>query len=211
MKQRLIDKITAVLRSVALVPHLARQKFIAQFVVALINSRKVQFHNIAQYLNNAAKTASNETRIENFFRKATLDYHVLAVLLLSFLPKKKKCRLCIDRTEWNFGRREVNILLISIGCGDIQLPFYWKLLDNRSGNSNSTDRVTLLEKGIAVVGKDRIEVILGDREFVGHKWFKYRNDNGIKFVMRVPKYHLLTFENGEQQPISSLCQMNRTM
>ena len=51
MKQRLIDKITAVLRSVALVPHLARQKFIAQFVVALINSRKVQFHNIAQYLN----------------------------------------------------------------------------------------------------------------------------------------------------------------
>lgn len=205
MKQRLIDKITAVLRSVDLVPHLARQKFIAQFVVALINSRKVQFHNIAQYLNNAVKTTSNETRIENFFRKATLDYRVLAVLLLSFLPKKKKCRLCIDRTEWNFGRCEVNILLISIGCGDIQLPFYWELLDNRSGHSNSTDRIALLEKCISVVGKDRIEVILGDREFVGHNGFKYMNDNGLKFVMRVPKHHLLTFENGEQQPISSLC------
>ena len=88
---------------------------------------------------------------------------------MSFLPKEGKFRLCIDRTEWNFGQCEVNILLISIGCGDIQLPFYWELLDNRSGNSNSADRITLLEKCIAVVGKDRIEAVIGDQEFVGHR------------------------------------------
>lgn len=204
MKQCLVDKITAVLQSVPLVDHLARQKFIAQFVVALINSRKVQFNSIAQHLNDAVKTASNETRIENFFRKVTLHYHTLALLLISFLPKHGKCYLCIDRTEWNFGRCEVNILLISIGCGEIQLPFYWELLANKSGNSNFTDRIALLEKCLALVGKERMEVIIGDREFVGHNWFKYMKNNGLKFVMRLPKHHLLTFANGEQRAISTL-------
>ena len=69
MKQCLIAKITAVLHQVPLVVHLARKKFVAQFVIALINSRKVQFNAVAQHLNDAAKTASNETRIEDFFGK----------------------------------------------------------------------------------------------------------------------------------------------
>lgn len=204
MKQRLIDKITAILQTLPLVGHLARQKFIAQFIVALINSRKVQFNSIAQQLNDAAKTASNETRIENFFREVTLDYQVLATLLVSLLPKIGKCRICIDRTEWKFGRCEVNILLMSSGCGDIQLPFYWELLDNKSGNSNADDRIALLDLCLAVVGKERIGVIIGDREFVGHKWFKYLKDKQISFVMRLPKHHLLTFLDGEKRAISTL-------
>lgn len=204
MKQRLIDKITAVLQTVSLAGHLSRKKFIAQFIIALINSRKVQFNGIAQHLNDAAKTASNETRIEDFFREVDLDYTVLATLLLSFLPKKGKCRVCIDRTEWNFGRCEVNILLISIGCGDIQIPFYWELLDNKSGNSNADDRIALLEVCLALVGKERIGVIIGDREFVGHKWFKYMKDKQLNFVMRLPKHHLLTLPSGEQRAVSML-------
>ena len=204
MKHCLIAKITAVLHQVPLVVHLARKKFVAQFVVALINSRKVQFNAVAQHLNDAAKTASNETRIEDFFRETSLNYLALATLLLSFLPKKGKCRLCIDRTEWNFGRCEVNILLISIGCGDVQLPLYWELLDNRSGNSNAGNRMALVELCLAVVGKERIGVLIGDREFVGHKWFKSLKERGIHFVMRVPKHHLVTMQNGRSQAITML-------
>lgn len=204
MKQCLIDKITAVLHTVPLVGHLARKKFVAQFVIALINSRKVQFNSIAQHLNDAAKTASNETRIEDFFREVPLNYVALATLLMSFLPKKGKCRICIDRTEWNFGRCEVNILLISIGCGDIQMPFYWELLANKGGNSNANDRIALLELCLAVVGKERIGVVIGDREFVGHTWFKYLKDKQINFVMRLPKHHLLTHQSGQQHTISTL-------
>lgn len=204
MKQRLIDKITAVLDNVPLVQHLARKKFIAHFVVALINVGKVQFSALAQHFNDKAKVASNETRIEDFFREVSLDYAVFAQLLLSFLPKTGKFRLCIDRTEWNFGRCEVNILLISVGCGDMQLPLYWELLANRSGNSNAENRIALVEQCVRLLGKDRIGVLIGDREFVGHKWFKYLKDNNINFVMRLPKHHLLTDQNGKQQAISDL-------
>ena len=75
----------------------------------------------------------------DFFREVEIDYHCVAALLLSLLPKGKKLRLCIDRTEWDFGKYQVNILMVLVGCGQLQIPLYWELLDNKSGNSNADD------------------------------------------------------------------------
>ena len=49
-----------------------------------------------------------------------------------------------------------------------------------------------------------IGLVLGDREFVGHQWFKWLKDNGLNFVMRLPRHHLLTFPSGRQQAIADL-------
>ncbi len=199
MKQRLIAKITTVLQHVPLVGHLSRQKFIAQFVIGLIKSRNVQFCEVAQHLNDAVKPASNETRIQNFFRDVTLDYLVLARLLLSWLPAAGKLRLCLDRTEWDFGQCQVNILLVTVGCGAWHVPRYWEVLDNRSGNASATQRIAVLEVCVAVLGRERIGLVLGDREFGGHTWLKWLKDNGLNFVMRLPKHHLLTEQSGRRR------------
>jgi len=124
VKQRLITKITTLLRRVQLVPHLSRQKFVSQFIVALLKSRSVQFCEVAHHLNDAVKAASNETRIQDFFREADLHYLLLAQLLLTLLPAQGKLRLCLDRTEWDFGRCQVNILLVTVGRGTFQVPLY---------------------------------------------------------------------------------------
>ena len=99
MKQRLIAKITTVLQHVSLVGHLSRQKFITQFVIGLIKSRNVQFCEVAQHLNETVKPASNETRIQPFFRPVKPDYLSLARLVVRLLPATGKLRLCLDRTE----------------------------------------------------------------------------------------------------------------
>ena len=57
------------------------------------------------------------------------------------------------------------------------------MLDNKSGNSNSQDRIDVLEKCFAIVDVKRIGLVIGDREFVGHKWIKYLKDNSLNFVM----------------------------
>jgi hypothetical protein len=204
VKQRLIAKITTVLQHVPLVGHLSRQKFIAQFIIGLIKSRNVQFCEVAQHLNDSVKPASNETRIQHFFRAVTLDYLVLARLIASLLPATGKLRLCLDRPEWDFGRCQVNILLVTVGCGEWQVPLYWELLDNRSGNSNAAQRIAVLEVCVAVLGRERIGLVLGDREFVGHTWLKWLKDNGLNFVMRLPKHHLLRDESGGQCAIADL-------
>ncbi|RZK16761.1 MAG: IS4/IS5 family transposase [Hymenobacter sp.] len=204
MKQRLLAKITTVLQHAPVVRNLARQKFVSQFVIALIKSRNVQFGEVAQHLNDAVKVASNETRIQDFFREVDPNYLILAQLLLSFLPAQGKLRRCLDRTEWDFGQCQVNSLLVTVGQGAFQVPLYWKLLDNRSGNSNATDRIALLHVCVQLLGKDRIGLVLGDREFVGHQWLKWLKDNGLSFVMRLPRHHLLTFSSGRQQAIADL-------
>lgn len=99
MKQNFKNEITKILHSAPVVKNLARKKFVAAFVLALIQSRKVQFSALAQHLNDEVKLASNENRIEDFFREVNLDYLTLAVVLLSLLPRKAKLRICIDRTD----------------------------------------------------------------------------------------------------------------
>lgn len=204
MKQCLIDKITNLLQNVPIVANLARKKFVAQFVIASIKSKNVQFCEIAQHLNDKVKVASNETRIQDFFRETDINFSAVAILLISLLPKKQKLRLCIDRTEWNFGSCEVNILMILVGYKDVQIPLYWELLDNRSGNSNANDRIDLLNLCLTVIEKERIGVIIGDREFIGHKWLKYLKDNSINFIMRMPKHHLVTNPDGHQRLVNEL-------
>ena len=204
MKQRLITKITTLLRRVHFVPHLSRQKFISQFVIALLKSRNVQFCEVAQHLNDAVKLASNETRIQDFFRQADLNYLVLAQLLFTLLPATGKLRLCLDRTEWDFGRCQVNILLVTVGRGDFQVPLYWELLDNRSGNSSAADRIALLQACLVVLGRQRIGLVVGDREFVGHTWLNWLRENKLPFVMRLPKHHQLTFASGRRQAVTDL-------
>ena len=70
--QCLIAKMTTVLQRVPLVRCLSRQKIIAQFLIGLLESRNVRFSEVAQHLNDAAKPASNENRIQHFFRDVDL-------------------------------------------------------------------------------------------------------------------------------------------
>jgi len=204
MKQSLKGEITSILQSAPIVDNLARKTFIALFVLALIQQRKVQFNELASVLNDEAKISSNQNRIEDFFRDVHLHSQAVAQLMLALLPKKAKLRMTIDRTEWDFGKCQVNVLMVLIGCGDLQLPLYWELLDNKSGNSSGQDRIDLLEKCFAVVDINRIGLVLGDREFVGHQWIKYLKDSKLNFVMRFPKHHSITTTSGHVFLITDL-------
>lgn len=102
------------------------------------------------------------------------------------------------------GKYQCNILMIVARCGSIGIPLRWKLLDNKSRNSNWFDRCDLLENLINVIGKDRINVIIDDREFVGLEWIKHLKSNGINYCMRVPKSHLITLKNRSIFSISEL-------
>ena len=86
--------------------------------------------------------------------------------LISLLSAQSKLRLCLDRTVWDFGQCQVNVLLVTVDMGEVYVPFYWHLLDNRSGNHSAADRIAVLEKCVALPGKDRIGLVVGDREFI---------------------------------------------
>jgi hypothetical protein len=204
MKPGFAEQISQCVEKIPIVKNVARKKFVGLFTIGLIKSRNVQFCEVAQHLNDKAKLTSNEVRIQDFFREVELDYYFVAALLVGLLPAKGKLRLCIDRTEWDFGSYRVNILMILAGQGSHQVPLYWELLDNNSGNSSADDRIELLKLCVKLLGKDRIGLVIGDREFVGQKWMKYLKDNDLLFVMRLPKHHLIHRVDGQILKVEQL-------
>ena len=197
MDKNPLDKIYEMIRTAKIVPHKKRQQFLCDMIGGLIKSRSVVFSEIAYQIDRPIKISSIERRIQDFFAKVRFDYTQLALFLLSFLPQRPLV-LSIDRTEWDFGRTQVNILCIVASIGKLAVPLYFELLDNNSGNSNARDRISLFKQLISIVDKERIQMLVMDREFIGQRWLKWLKDEKIPFCVRVPKHHSILLADGQR-------------
>lgn len=182
--------------------HLARQKMMFGLIFSMIETRQVQFSELATKLNEQAKDESNLRRIQAFFAHYELDYRVMACVLMSFVTAKQ-VRISIDRTNWQFGEQAINILTLTVYSHGVGLPILFEMLDKK-GNSNAEERIDLLEQFVALFGKERILSLTADREFVGNKWLKWLIDNKINFAIRFPKSHSITLRNGDIQYADAL-------
>ena len=97
-----------------------------------------------------------------------------------------KVTLTIDRTNWKWGKSNLNIFMLGVVYKGIAIPLYWQMLDKR-GNTNHLERCELIERFIKQFGKDNLEMIVADREFVGEKWFNWLTNNHIPFAIRIKK------------------------
>lgn len=96
---------------------------------------------------------------------------------------EKPWTLVLDRTNWDFGKTPINILMVSVMYRGLGIPLFWSLLPNR-GNSRMPDRISLLDQVIRTFPKARIACVIGDREFVGKPWIDWLCDNKIDFILR---------------------------
>jgi hypothetical protein len=157
----------------------------------------VIFSEIADKIDKPIQQSSIERRIQDFFAKVSIDYQQLGIFLLSFVPHHQ-LTLSIDRTEWDFGQTQVNVLCVVVSIGKMAVPIYFEMLDNNSGNSNATDRIMLLMSLVGIIGKERIQMLVMDREFIGQQWLCWLKQEGIPFCVRVPKHHTILLPDGER-------------
>lgn len=160
-----------------------RIEFLTLYILALIKVQSVNSSDIATVLNPFAKKESNQRRIENFFANQEINYEIIALMALAILPVKKY-KISIDRTNWKYGSKDINVFMLCINYQGIGIPVYWTCLDKR-GNSNTKERIDLLEAFIKIFGQEKIKYLLADREFVGEEWFKYLKKRKISFYIRV--------------------------
>jgi Transposase DDE domain len=163
----------------------------------------VQLAQIAKGFNASRSNESNERRLQAFITDYPFDYQRIAMLILLFVPRGR-ITLCLDRTEWNFGKCEVNILMLTARCGEVAVPLFWELLDNKSGNSAVNDRLDILTKAVELLGLNRIGLLVADREFVGAEWVKALIERKIPFCLRLPKTHPVRLPNGEVWRVDDL-------
>lgn len=95
--------------------------------------------------------------------------------------------LSTDRTEWSFGQTRFNILMLGVVHNGVAYPLLWTMLDKK-GNSNSDERMDLLDRFEQIFPNTEIAYISGDREFVGKQWLTYLLlEPAISFRLRIKK------------------------
>lgn len=67
----------------------------------------------------------------------------------------------------------------------VAFPLLFTMMLDKRGNSNSQERIDLIERFVGLFGKQCIECLVADREFVGEKWIAYLNREGIRYHIRI--------------------------
>ena len=164
----------------------ARIDFLARFLIALISKETVNLVKIAKAFSAKAKPDSSYKRIKRFLRHFEFDLAIIAKFVVLLFPLEEKWLLCLDRTNWKFGKTNINILMLAVAYKGIAIPLFWVLLDKR-GNSNTRERAELLKRFFDVFGKEKIRRLTADREFIGSEWIAFLKKEEIPFCLRVKK------------------------
>ena len=164
--------------------NLARIKFFGLFISALCRVQTVCFEKLAGCFESDAKMDSSLRRIQRFMSEYVLDTDLVARFVFALLPHKPPYRLVLDRTNWKFGTKDINILTLGIVYKGVAFPLLFDMMP-KFGNSSTRERIDLINRFIRLFGSSSIECLLADREFVGHRWLEYLNILGIEYHIRI--------------------------
>jgi hypothetical protein len=121
--------------------------------------------------------------------KCFVNIYAQAILKIGQL--KGSLSLALDLTNWKFGRIYTNLLVLAVVITDqFSIPLFWKALPKK-GNSNTEERIDMLQFFIDIFGPQRIASLTADREFIGKTWIDYLIKNQIPFFIRIKENRLV--------------------
>ena len=186
----------------------ARCNFVAKFLVALLQVKTTNLSEIAQVFAGRARPDSHYKRIQRFLRFFELPFSRVALLIVKLLPLAGPFVLTLDRTNWQLGQTPLNLLVLGITYKGVSFPILWTVLEKK-GNSNTQERIALVEQFLALLGVARIAYLTADREFIGKKWFAWLQQQGIDFRIRVRENTQVLNRRGQLVPVWKLFRSQR--
>jgi hypothetical protein len=142
--------------------------------------------------------------LQRFFQEVVFDYDALAGLIMGmFAFYEQSYYLTLDRTNWKWGEKNLNILTLAIVYKGAAIPVYWLVL-NKQGNSNQRERIALLQRFIRQFGRSGILGVLGDREFIGDHWWHWLNEQRIPYLMRMKENQGVSNRHGHSCAVRCL-------
>lgn len=164
--------------------NLARVKLICLFITALCKVKTINYDRLAAGFDVKVDKKSSYRRIQRFMKEFDFPMKIVSSLIFNLLPNNKNLVLVLDRTNWKFGSKNINILMLGVSYKNVAFPLMFKML-NKQGNSHTQERIDLMRQYINWFGKDTIDCFLADREFVGDKWLEFLNKNNIRYYIRI--------------------------
>jgi hypothetical protein len=170
---------------------LNRAKILSQIILGIIVSTNVSLISIGKTFRGKSLLLSKIRQIQRTL-SLELDISMFISLILSWFELKEPL-LSIDRTNWRFGSKNINILMIGIVTKQMVIPLAWHLMQKR-GNSSEVERILLIEK-ILKHFKGKNLCVVGDREFIGKTWLSWLVKQDIAFCIRIKKNQYLGYKD----------------
>ncbi|WP_228722249.1 IS4 family transposase [Acinetobacter baumannii] len=187
-KKEEFKEILAILRRQNLKWNKSHLKCFALIMLVIILKQTCNLSSASKALPIKCLPQSFYRRMQRFFAGQYFDYRQISQLIFNMFSFDQ-VQLTLDRTNWKWGKRNINILMLAIVYRGIAIPILWTLL-NKRGNSDTKERIALIQRFIAIFGKDRIVNVFADREFIGEQWFTWLIEQDINFCIRVKKTSL---------------------
>ena len=173
-------------------------------LLAVLRIQRMDLSRLAVAMGGTADVTSRYRRLQRFFSEVRFDYDALARLIVCLFGfDRKPFYLTLDRTNWQWGKKNLNLLTLGIVYKGAAIPVYWLVL-NKKGNSSQRERMALLKRFVRQFGSGSIQGILGDREFIGQQWWGWLNQQQIPFVMRMKANQLYRDKQGRDRAVGSL-------
>jgi len=182
--------------------HGSRTECITQLILGLIQVRTVNLAELAQAFCTTAKLESNYKRLQRLFGQFRLDFDAVALFVAGLVPLSR-FPLTLDRTNWKWGKKNINVLVLGIAYKGAAFPLLWTSLPKR-GNSNTAERIALMERFLRIFSIDRVRYLAADREFIGKKWLGYLIDKLVLFRIRVKNNSQVTNTRGQPVEVRNL-------
>jgi hypothetical protein len=179
--------------------HKSRISFLELVIPAIICAKSVQYQDIGAQMKGDIQESSKSRRVYNFINDYEIDYEIVAYFLLLLLPKKGKLKLCLDRTEWEFGGCVHNILTVTIYSHGVGIPIWFECVAPNGGCSDADDKQYVIMRCIELIGKDRIKCVIGDSEFIGDEWILYLCKEKILFFLDVRTNQYFEYKGERKQ------------
>ena len=173
-------------------------------LLALLNARQMNLTLLAVHMDSDTEIASRYRRMQRFFSQVFINYNEVAHLIMGmFAFSGQHYYLTLDRTNWKWGKSNLNILTLAVVYQGAAIPVYWMIL-NKRGNSNQRERIALLQRFISQFGCKNILGVLADREFIGGLWWKWLSSKEIPYLIRIKGNQLMIDKHGKETPVRSL-------
>jgi len=178
---------------------------LTKLLIGILYLGSVSYSKLSKILNPLVKRASNFKRIQRFIKGFSFDRGMYIQFVWGLFVKKENwVALSMDRTNWKFGNSTINILLVGISYKGTAIPLVWKLL-NKEGNSNTRERIELLEslkRHLKEEQKQQIKYLLTDREFIGKEWVSYLKKQSFSFITRI-RANTLVRKQGKHKEVAA--------
>jgi hypothetical protein len=162
-----------------------RRETLAWLALLMMRHGTICLWRLAAHVATMATIDSVRRRFYRFFQHIELDGAMTARVVADLLGMRgKPWVLAMDRTNWEFGKTTINILMISVIWNGMGVPLIWTLLPS-AGNSNTKARTDLLDRLQGTFSDLKIASLMGDREFIGDAWMAYLSARKIPFILRL--------------------------